>query len=239
MNQSDARVLAIIPAFNEGRCIRSVVHSIRAAAPTWDIAVVDDGSADDTATEAHAAGAIVLRLPINLGIGGAVQTGLMYAQRYDYDAALQIDGDGQHDPSESRRLLDHLLAGDADAVIGSRFLGSDGYQSSAVRRLGIRTLRLIISTLAGKRITDPTSGQRVLGRRAIELLSRDYPQQYPEPETVYVMLRAGLRLEELAVSMKSRAAGQSSIRPMHSVLYMLKVTIALLTHATTRRKVSS
>lgn len=238
INLDNARVLAVIPAYNEGESLRTVVQSIRAAAPNWDIAVVDDGSIDDTSIVARESGAIVLRLPVNLGIGGAVQTGLMFAHRHGYDAALQIDGDGQHDPAESLRLLEHLLTANADAVIGSRFLGADGYQSSAMRRVGIRTLRFIISLLAGRRITDPTSGQRVLGRRAIDLLARDYPQQYPEPETVYLMLRAGLKLEERPVSMKSRFAGQSSIRPVHSVLYMLKVIIALLTHATTRRKVS-
>lgn len=230
------RILAVIPAYNESGSLPGVIEAIRRCAPHWDVVVVDDGSTDGTGEAAACCGAIVLRLPVNLGIGGAVQAGLMYADRHRYDACLQIDGDGQHNPADSVRLLDHLFETGADVVIGSRFVNAGGYQSSAARRLGIRALRWMIHCLAGQRVTDPTSGQRAFARRAVLLLARDYPQQYPEPETVYVMLRAGLRLSELPVSMNPRLAGQSSIRPVHSVLYMLKVTVALLAHATTRPK---
>lgn len=226
------KVLVVIPAFNEADNLPHVVADVRAAAPAWEIAVVDDGSADRTSAVARELGVILLRLPVNLGIGGAVQTGLIYGHRHDYDICLQVDGDGQHDPAESARLVARLDETGADAVIGSRFLSAQGFQSTFARRLGIRVLRAVISRLTGDPISDPTSGQRAFGRRAIALLAGDYPQEYPEPEVVYMLRRHGLRVVELPVTMRARRGGTSSIRLIHSILYMLKVLLALFIHAT-------
>jgi glycosyltransferase involved in cell wall biosynthesis len=228
----DLRVLAIIPAFNEEASLPRVVADVRRHGPLWDIAVVDDGSQDRTAEVARSLGVILLKLPVNLGIGGAVQTGLIYGCRHGYDVCLQVDGDGQHDPAESARLVEALRATGADAVVGSRFLEGEGFQSTFARRLGIRVLRWVLGQLTGEPITDPTSGQRALGRKAIELLAGDYPQEYPEPEVVYMLRRNGLRLIEIPVTMRARTGGQSSIRVVHSVLYMLKVLLAIFIHAT-------
>lgn len=232
------RVIAVIPAFNEGRNIPIVIDNIRQNCPTWDIVVVDDGSVDETSKAAERLGVLVLRLVTNLGIGGAVQTGIMYACRQGYDVCLQIDGDGQHDSRESVHLVETLTTTQADAVIGSRFLGKGGYQSNLPRRMGILILRWVLQTLTGQVATDPTSGQRALGRRAIELLAKEYPQQYPEPEAIYLMQRHGLRLVEVPVQMHQRANGRSSIRPIHSVMYMLKVTIGILVQAMTKHEES-
>ncbi len=225
------RVLAVIPAYNEAENLPHVVADIRACAPHWDIAVVDDGSRDDTSAVARGLGVILLRLPVNLGIGGAVQTGLIYGHRHGYDVCLQVDGDGQHDPAESVRLIEVLREQDADLAIGSRFLHGTGFQSTFARRVGIRILRAALHALTGEPITDPTSGQRALGRRALALLAADYPQEYPEPEVVYILRRHGLRVVEVPVTMRARRAGRSSIRVVHSVLYMLKVLVAILIHA--------
>ncbi|MCK4343441.1 MAG: glycosyltransferase family 2 protein [Phycisphaerae bacterium] len=226
------KVLVVVPAFNEAANLPYVVAAVRQHAPEWDIAVVDDGSTDGTAEVARSLAVILLRLPVNLGIGGAVQTGLIYGHRNGYDICLQVDGDGQHDPAESVRLVDKLLESGADAVVGSRFLTETGYQSTFARRLGIRILRSVLGWLTGEPITDPTSGQRALGRRAIALLAGDYPQEYPEPEVIYVLRKHGLRLIETPVKMKARRGGQSSIRVLHSVLYMIKVLLAIFIHAT-------
>jgi glycosyltransferase involved in cell wall biosynthesis len=232
MQQAPLKVLVVIPAYNEAENLPHVVADVRAQAPTWDIAVVDDGSRDATAAVARQLGAILLRLPVNLGIGGAVQTGLIYGHRHGYDVCLQVDGDGQHDPAESVRLVQALTESGADAVVGSRFLSDSGFQSTFARRLGIRVLRTILSKLTGEAVTDPTSGQRALGRRAIALLAGDYPQEYPEPEVIYMLSRNGLRLVEVPVAMRARRGGQSSIRLVHSILYMAKVLLALFIHAT-------
>jgi hypothetical protein len=232
------RVLIIIPAYNEARNLPRVLGSLRADHPDWDLVVVDDGSADDTAEIATGHGVRVLRLPFNLGIGGAVQAGLLFAARHDYDVCAQIDGDGQHNAAETARLIHELEASGADAVIGSRFLPDSptGYRPGLRRRMGIRILRAVISALSGQRISDPTSGQRVLGRRAIALLAPAYPQEYPEPEALHLMLRSGLRVIERPVQMNARRHGVSSIGGMDALLYMAKVLGAILLRASTRRK---
>jgi glycosyltransferase involved in cell wall biosynthesis len=230
------RTLIVIPAYNEARNLPGVLDSLRAAYPTWDLLVVDDGSSDDTATVAAAHGARVLRLPFNLGIGGAVQAGLLYAARHDYDVCAQIDGDGQHNAAETARLIEELQTSGADAVIGSRFLpdSPSGYRPGLRRRIGITILRTVISRLTGQRVTDPTSGQRVLGRRAIALLAPVYPQEYPEPEALHLMLRAGLRVIERPVTMNARRHGVSSIGGLDALLYMAKVLGGILVRASTR-----
>jgi glycosyltransferase involved in cell wall biosynthesis len=228
------RHLAIVPALNEAACIAGVIDDLRRHAPQFDVLVVDDGSVDDTAARAHQAGALVVQLPFNLGIGGAVQTGYRFAAEHCYDVAVQVDGDGQHAAGELGALLAHLEAHpDVDMVVGSRFLPSDAreaeaFRSSAARRLGIGVLRRLLRVLVGAPVTDPTSGFRMAGRRAIELFAADYPRDYPEVEC-YVMLRAhDLRAAEVPVAMRERQGGRSSIGGLHSALYMVKVTLAIV-----------
>jgi len=220
------RALLIVPAFNEAGSIANVVNGVR---PHFagDIAVIDDGSEDDTAARARAAGAIVLRHPCNLGIGGAVQTGYLFALRNGYDVVVRQDGDEQHDPSYIPKLLDLLVRDEADIVVGSRFLAREGYQSTWVRRLGIVILG-VVSALVGTHTTDPTSGYWALNRRAIEALAHSHPDDYPETEALVIAARAGCRVRELPVIMRARSAGRSSIGAFYTGFYMVKVVLALL-----------
>jgi glycosyltransferase involved in cell wall biosynthesis len=221
------RRVAIVPARNEQACVGAVVAEIRAFDPEMEIVVVDDGSGDRTAAVARAAGARVVRLPFNLGIGGAVQTGFRYAFEHGFQLAVRLDGDGQHDPAELPALLEPVLAGRADIAVGSRFAGADAYRSSFARRLGIRLFARLVSLLVRRRVTDTTSGFQAVNRRAIALFAADYPHDYPEVEAVVMVFKHRLRLEEVPVRMRERAGGQSSITAAHSVYYMLKVTLAL------------
>ena len=220
------RTLLIIPAFNEAASISGVIISVRQHF-AGDIAVIDDGSEDDTGSLARDAGAVVLRHTCNLGIGGAVQTGFLYALREGYDFVVRNDGDGQHDPAQIPRLLEPLERDEADIVVGSRFLAREGYQSTWVRRVGIFVLG-IVSSLVGTRITDPTSGYWAVNRRALTVLSRSHPDDYPETEALVVASRAGCRVREQPVIMYARIAGRSSIGAFYSGFYMLKVVLALL-----------
>lgn len=226
------RKLAIVPAHNEAEAIGGTIASIRQWAPDFDVLVVDDGSSDETARRVREAGSEValLRLPYNLGIGGAMQSGYLYALDNDYDIAVQIDGDGQHDPRHVHELLG-VLQGDRqlNMVTGSRFLESDGdgYRSSATRRVGIRIFARVVSTITRQRVTDPTSGFRMTDRRGIELFARDYPHDYPEVEAILLMHTNRLRSGEAPVVMAPRAAGQSTITMTRSVYYMVKVLLAV------------
>lgn len=220
------RTLLIIPAFNEGASIRGVINAVRPYIE-GDIVVIDDGSEDDTAALARQAGAAVIRHPCNLGIGAAVQTGFLYGLTRGYDYVVRQDGDGQHDPAQIPRLLAVLREGDADIVVGSRFLAREGYQSTLVRRAGIFILGLV-SRLVGTRITDPTSGYWAVNRRALVVLARSHPDDYPETEALVLASRAGCRVREVPVVMYARIAGQSSIGAIYSGFYMLKVMLALL-----------
>jgi glycosyltransferase involved in cell wall biosynthesis len=222
--------LAIVPAYNEGDCIGGVVAELRAHAPEFDIVVIDDGSTDHTAAVARTAGAAVIRHPFNLGIGGAVQSGYAYAAEHGYAIAVQVDGDGQHDARHLRTLLEYLMANDdLDMVTGSRFLSADGegYRSSSTRRMGIRIFARVISGITGQHVTDPTSGYRMAGRRAIDLFARDYPHDYPEVEAILMMHAHQLKSAEVPVTMRSRAAGVSSINHARSAYYMVKVLLAI------------
>jgi len=225
-----SRRLAIVPAYNESGCIGSVVAELHAHASEFDVLVVDDGSTDRTADFARAAGAIVLRHPFNLGIGGAMQSGYAYAAEHGYSLAVQVDGDGQHDACLIRDLVDHLDANpQLDMVTGSRFLdpSGEGYRSSASRRVGIRIFARIISAITRQRVTDPTSGFRLASRRAIELFARDYPHDYPEVEAILMVHAHRLSSAEIPVAMRSRLAGTSSINRTRSAYYMIKVLLAI------------
>jgi hypothetical protein len=221
------RRVAIVPARNEEASVGGVVREIRAFDAGMEVVVVDDGSADRTAAVAADAGAHVVRLPFNLGIGGAVQTGFKYALENGFEIAVRLDGDGQHDPTELSALLGPLLADEADIVVGSRFAGESGYRPPAARRLGILLFARIVSLLVGRRVTDTTSGFQALNRRAIVLFASDYPHDYPEVEATVMVFKHRLRLREVPVSMRRRETGDSSITPVRSIYYMLKVSLAL------------
>ena len=222
------RLLIISPAYNEEKSVGDVVRSLRRELPQADVLVVDDGSTDGTAAVARAAGARVVRLPYNLGIGGAVQTGFLYAARNDYDAACQVDADGQHPADQMRKLIEEAETTDADLVVGSRFLVKTDYRGVWTRRAGIAILSWTISRLTGHKVTDPTSGLRVVKRQALTLFSRDYPEDYPEPESLVMLHRARLSFEERPVHMLARQGGTSSIGPLRAVYYMVKVLLAIL-----------
>jgi glycosyltransferase involved in cell wall biosynthesis len=220
--------IAIIPAFNEEDAIAGVIAEMTAFDPGVDILVIDDASHDATSRRARSCGARVVRLPFNLGIGGAVQTGFRYAAQHGYELAIRVDGDGQHDPAELGPLVDVVVGGFADVCVGSRFAGADGYRSSATRRIGIRILARTVSLLTAQRLTDTTSGFQVLNRKAIELFAADYPHDYPEVEAAVMAHKHRLRLAELPVRMRERAAGRSSIRGLRTVYYMAKVMLAVV-----------
>ena len=237
---AEPRGLAIVPALNEARTIARVIDEIRAYDARLEIVVVDDGSIDRTGELARAAGARVLRLPFNLGIGGAVQTGFRHARENEFDFAVRVDGDGQHDPAQLAAVVEPLLRGEADIVVGSRYLspGGRGFRSSVPRRTGIRVLAGIVSRLTGQRITDPTSGFQALDRKAIALFAADYPHDYPEVEALVLLLRHRLRLMEVPIEMRPRTAGRSSIQTLSSGYYMVKVLLALLVGSFRRSPVS-
>ena len=226
---SGRRIVAIVPAYDEAGAIAWVVDEIRASGSAPDVVVVDDASTDDTAAIAEAHGATVLRLPFNVGIGGAVQAGFRYALEEGYETAVRLDGDGQHDARELPRLLEPIEQGRADLVIGSRFVdGTGSYRPPLARRLGIRVFARLVSLLGGQRVTDTTSGFVALDRRGIELFAAEYPHDYPEVEATLVALRSGLRLEQVQVDMRERESGASSITFVRSIYYIVKVMLALL-----------
>lgn len=232
------RILVIIPAFNEQQALGGLlaeIQALRAAqAPAVEVeaVVIDDGSADHTGEVALAGGVRLLRLCKNLGIGGAVQAGIILAHRERFDFAVQIDGDGQHPPDELRHLLAAVTPASPqpDLVIGTRYRDrdQDGFRSTALRRLGSSWLRGILRLVTGLRLTDPTSGYRLYGARALRLFSLTYPYDYPEPESVAVARAAGLTVVEVPVTMRERQGGRSSIAGLHSAYYMLKVTLAVV-----------
>lgn len=225
------KTLIIVPAFNEAGNIGAAVAALQAEDPLWHILVVNDGSTDTTSAVARESGkAMVVDLPCNLGIGGAVQTGFKYAQRNDYTYAVKFDGDGQHKAEEVSHLLQMVVAQQADVVIGSRFLdNSPGYKSTRFRRLGIRLFEVINSLLVGQRITDNTSGFRAYNRKAITFLAQHYPSfDYPEPEEVILLARNGFAIREISVEMQKRLHGKSSISTSLSFYYIVKVVLAVL-----------
>jgi glycosyltransferase involved in cell wall biosynthesis len=235
--ESEKKTLVIIPAFNEEGSVGKVVEEVKTHLPQIDALVVNDGSTDLTSETAKAKGAIVLDLPFNLGIGGAMQAGYKYAFEKGYEIAIQVDGDGQHDPKEIPKLL-HVLEGEkADVAIGSRFIGDSEYKASVMRRLGSFILSKAISMIVGQKLTDPTSGFRAANRRAIELFSANYPQDYPEPEAMVLLHQCGLKMKEVSVRINQRSSGESSITRIRSIYYMVKVLLAIFVDCFKKRPV--
>lgn len=227
--QPSSRMLVILPAYNEAGNIATTVDNIRRCVPDADIVVINDGSTDTTGEAAASAGAIVLHMPYNVGIGAGVQTGFQFAAAYGYDLVIRNDGDGQHVAEDIHHLIKTIQTGEADVVIGSRFLGEGrGYGSSLARRLGIGILSRLLTAITGQRVTDPTSGFAAFNQRAIALFARLYPHDYPEPEAIVILHRAGLRMKEIPVAMRAREHGTSSITPARSAYYMVKVILAIL-----------
>jgi glycosyltransferase involved in cell wall biosynthesis len=231
------KILVIIPAFNEEGSVGKVVEEVKTQLPGMDALVVNDGSRDLTSEIAQSKGAIVLDLPFNLGIGGAMQAGYKYAYEKGYDIAIQVDGDGQHDPSEIPKLLHALEEEKADVAIGSRFIGDSEYKSSVMRRLGSLILSKAISMVVGQKLTDPTSGFRAANRRAIQLFSDNYPQDYPEPEAMVLLHQCGLTMKEIPVRINQRYSGESSITKIRSIYYMVKVLLAIFVDCFKKRPV--
>lgn len=222
------RLLVLVPAFNEEASIGALLEELRTTHPGMDTLVVSDGSVDATARLAAAGGAQVLDLPCNLGVGGAVQAGFRYAWDHGYDFVVRLDGDGQHPPSEIARLAGEMARGEADLIVGSRFLEERSYGSTAVRRLGIRGLATFLSIICRRRVTDPTSGFWMLNRALLRYFAFDYPSDYPEPEALALLRRQGYDFREVPAVFRPRRAGESSIHAWDAVYYALKVGLALV-----------
>ena len=227
MEANPPRILIVIPAYREERTIGGLVRSLLERYP-YDVLVVNDGSTDGTSDAAREAGAVVLDLPCNLGIGGAVQTGFLYARDRGYDTVVRIDGDGQHEVEDIPKVLEPILAGRADAVIGSRFLGETVYRGSIPRIFGIQHFRWLVNLFTGYRVTDPTSGFFAINRRLVAFYSDHYPSDYPEVDAYILMHRLKARAVEVPVRMYDRAGGKSSITAFRAVYYMVKVTLSFL-----------
>ena len=227
-NRVSRDTVVIIPAYNEEAAIASLLAELRQFVPGFDVVVVNDGSDDKTGLVAKACGASVLNLPCNLGIGGAVQAGFLYAFEQGYRYVVRCDGDGQHPPSEIPRLVAAMKEGDADLVVGSRFLGVTSYTSTFFRQLGIRGLAAFLSLICRKRVTDPTSGFFLLNRRLLYFFAHRYPTDYPEPEALALLRRQGYTFKEVPVTFRARATGHSSIRTWGAFYYLFKVGLALV-----------
>jgi hypothetical protein len=231
MKLSPYKIIAIIPAFNEEKSISTVVKKLSSLYPYIDILVINDGSTDQTSYYAEKFGANVITLPYNLGIGGAVQTGYLYARNHEYDIAIQIDADGQHKPDELYKILQPLLNDEADLIVGSRFIEKTSYRSSLSRRIGIAVLSILVGFIARQHITDATSGFRIVNKKGIRLFARDYATDYPEVDSLVLVKKHGLRIKEVPVEMEQRLHGSSSITAIRSVYYMIKVSVTLLMRA--------
>ncbi len=222
------KTLIIIPAYNEEGNIEKVVNNLIENFPQYDYLIINDGSTDRTKYICSRNGYQVIHLSVNMGIGGAVQTGYRYAKENGYDVAVQIDGDGQHDVSSLQEMLFLIEAGDADVVIGSRFVEKEGFQSSTMRRVGINFLSLLGKILTGVRVKDITSGYRVVNSKFINIFAADYPADYPEPEAMVITAVHGGKIKEHPVVMKEREFGTSSITWKKSCYYMCKVSLAMI-----------
>jgi len=212
------RTAAIIPAYNEEAALSFLLDELTVYIAPVDVIVINDGSTDATSAVARSKGAIVLDLPCNIGVGGAVQTGFKYAFDRGYEYVIRIDGDGQHPPSEIPELMDEMKKGTADLVIGSRFIGGSSYVNTHIRSIGIKSLAVLLSIICRSRITDPTSGFWMINRQLLYYFSNDYPTEYPEPEAVALLRRHGFSYKEKSVRFRPRTTGQSTIKKMGYVL---------------------
>lgn len=220
--------LVIIPAYNEAGNIVKTVTDVVENAPSFDYVIINDCSKDSTLEICREHGFRVIDLPCNMGIGGGVQTGYLYAKRHGYDIAVQFDGDGQHNASYLEQMAEKLEREHLDMLIGSRYIAKKGFQSSGARRAGIKYFTGLIKLVTGKKITDPTSGMRMVSRDIICQFAEDYPKDYPEPESVVTILKQKKHVEEIAVEMNAREEGTSSISMYNAVYYMIKVSLAIL-----------
>lgn len=226
------RALIIVPACNEAANIADLIKEIQGNYPDFPILVINDGSSDRTAKEAEQAGALVVSHPYNLGIGGAVQTGYKVAAMEEFDAVVQMDGDGQHDPSFLMDVLNPVLHDELDLSIGSRFLSPNAeFRSTFIRRIGIRFFAFLLGALTGIQVTDPTSGYRATGRKLIRRFADFYPVDFPEPEAIKIAKRFNAKVGEVPVNMRKRVGGKSSIRYLKTFYYMIKVTLAIVIDA--------
>ena len=221
------KILVIVPAYNEEASLPGVIRDLSEHIPAADVLVVNDGSRDATLHVARKLGVMALDLPFNLGIGGAMQAGYLYAERNAYDIAVQFDGDGQHLAGEIQKLLEPLEKNRADLSVGSRFLTSGGYKAPVFRKMGIAIFSFVLSRILGMTVTDSTSGFRASNRRVIKFFAHTYPDDYPEVEALVLLHKAGLRMMEVPITMRERTRGKSSITPIRSVYYMTKVLMAI------------
>ncbi|MDZ4816758.1 MAG: glycosyltransferase family 2 protein [Verrucomicrobiota bacterium] len=226
------KIAVIIPAYNEESSIALVVNEVNEFAKNKEFkiiaVVVNDWSRDSTSQIIAKLNCVSLNLPINLGIGGAVQTGFKYALENNFNIAIQLDGDGQHPPAEIEKLLKEMKSTGVDVVIGSRFISNDGFQSSMIRRMGINYFKWLNHLLVGIKISDSTSGFRMINKKALELVCEYYPDEYPEPEAIILFAKRNLKISEAQVLMRERQGGKSSINSFSAVYYMFKVTLAIL-----------
>ncbi len=223
--------LVIVPAYNEEKNIGGVIDEIQREAPDHDILVINDGSTDRTSEIVRGFKSVkIVDLPMNLGIGGAVQTGFIYSWENGYDICVQVDGDGQHKPSEIKKIEEPIIKDEADMVIGSRFLGESTYKTTFFRRTGIKIFYFANRLFLGERIKDSTSGFRAYNRRAVEVLKKYYPDDYPEPEAIFILKKKGMRIKEVGVEMEERKGGRSSITFLRAIYYMIKVSIGIAIH---------
>lgn len=225
------KILIIIPAFNEESAIHSTIThllSLTTEFPKLEICVINDGSKDNTSSIAKSCGVHVIDLPFNLGIGSAVQTGYKFAFQNDFDIAIQFDADGQHSAEDLKKLIEPIANGECDMALGSRFTVKTDYKGSLSRRIGIYYFTAILKMLTGQTFMDPTSGYRAINKDVIHMFAHSYPKDYPEPEVLIVLKRNKKRIKEISVNMKERQGGRSSITPLKSVYYMIKVSLSIL-----------
>jgi glycosyltransferase involved in cell wall biosynthesis len=220
------KILVIIPAYNEERSILKVISGILKY-PGIDVVVVNDGSKDETSAVTRRSGAGVIELPFNLGIGGAVQTGYLYAYKNGYDIAVQCDADGQHDPEYLLQIIQPVERGEADMVVGSRYVQASGYKTPLARKMGMLIFAAVVSLITGQSLHDTTSGYRAVGKRVIKFFAHNYPTDYPEVEALVLLQRNGFTIKEVPVKMAYREHGESSITPLKSIYYMIKVLLAI------------
>ena len=227
-SKEELSVLVIIPAYNEELNIYNTVLDLKKKCPNYDYVIINDCSKDNTLKVLKDNCFSYINLPTNLGIGGAVQCGYMYAAENGYDIAIQMDGDGQHDPKYYPEAVKLIEDDEADIVIGSRFITNEGFQTSFMRRFGIRFLSGLINLMCHEKVKDVTSGYRVVNRKYLELFAKEYAQDYPEPEAIIAAKLKNARIREIPVVMREREKGESSISPLKSIVYMIKVSLAII-----------